>query len=56
MICKHCFNEAEALKPRIRLAESTQPSPLTGFNEAEALKPRIPASLPSPPLRVKKLQ
>ena len=37
------FNEAEALKPRIRLVASSPPrSSLVCFNEAEALKPRIP--------------
>ena len=36
-----CFNEAEAMKPRMgaqaRLLEVRQP----GFNEAEAMKPRM---------------
>ena len=35
------FNEAEALKPRIRLTLPSDRAAKAGFNEAEALKPRI---------------
>ena len=36
-----CFNEAEALKPRIHPYVLHAPAYTPGFNEAEALKPRI---------------
>ena len=37
-----CFNEAEALKPRIQqLVKLFNAMTRFGFNEAEALKPRI---------------
>ena len=37
-----CFNEAEALKPRILRGVILENRPaVDGFNEAEALKPRI---------------
>ena len=38
---QQCFNEAEALKPRIRIVMIFDFPPFPGFNEAEALKPRI---------------
>ncbi len=35
------FNEAEALKPRMRSVGMPYPPWKSGFNEAEALKPRM---------------
>ena len=39
-----CFNEAEAIKPRIRRGIWRIRAMALGFNEAEAIKPRIPQS------------
>ena len=45
-ICsRYSFNEAEALKPRIRARAIVLTSDLFSFNEAEALKPRIPLEI-----------
>ena len=37
-----CFNEAEAITPRIRVAARCVVVAGPGFNEAEAITPRIP--------------
>ena len=36
----HCFNEAEAIKPRKPTAAINNLQTMLGFNEAEAIKPR----------------